>query len=231
MKKLDDSFAENIYKLISKINFEKISIFIKKNIWVTPFIYILGTIILLIRNKILGLQFAPLSIIQFTLIIVYIFLFFLAYSLVEYAILSFFDAIKKFKIIAIFTSLLGIGVYCIFIYLGLYALTGKSSLSFGIVGSCFLFYPIIQILYNFDNVFLLIFNFLLFTLCLFNIPMRLGGLAGTKVTYYCYECNCPKKYIYYGNYEGMYQFIEINNNNKNKVLLIPIDSGYITYEI
>ena len=33
------------------------------------------------------------------------------------------------------------------------------------------------------------------------------------------------KYIYYGNYEGLYQFV-----SKEKVILLPIDSGYIEYK-
>lgn len=41
MKKLKDSFADNTFNTLENVNYEKISEFMKKNIWITPIIYII----------------------------------------------------------------------------------------------------------------------------------------------------------------------------------------------
>ena len=56
--------------------------------------------------------------------------------------------------------------------------------------------------------------------------MNIGGLKGHEVIYNDYKTNKKCEYIYYGNYDNLYQFV---TKDKNKVLLIPIDSGYIEY--
>ena len=63
-----------------------------------------------------------------------------------------------------------------------------------------------------------------FTVIILEVPMSIGGLKGQEVVYYNFDTKEKNKYIYYGNYEGLYQFV-----SDNKVILLPIDSGYIEY--
>ena len=47
------------FDFLNKENITKLNNFIKNNLWLTPLIYIVGTLTLLIRNEKYGLQFAP----------------------------------------------------------------------------------------------------------------------------------------------------------------------------
>ena len=80
MEKNSNTFYANIIKLKDSNILSKINKIIKENILLTPIIYIIGTIAVLIRNKKYGLQFTSISLLQFAIMVAYI-IFFLGFSI------------------------------------------------------------------------------------------------------------------------------------------------------
>ena len=87
-------------------------------------------------------------------------------------------------------------------------------------------FPLISIFINGDkNVWKLSLIVYIYVL-ICSIPMQLGGLKAQKVNFIEYEnkSNICYIYDYYGINNGLYLF-----KSRNKVLLIPVDKGYISY--
>ena len=146
----------------------------------------------------------------------------------EYSFLYLKNTVVPFKLRKIPYSIIqivGIFLYGYAIYCFLYFITGNKEISSNMTLSGFIIFPIIQIVVSKSNIVTFIVSAVYFSLFIFNIPMQLGGLSSTKVTYYNYNSNVSVEYLYFGNYDGMYQFIR-----DDKVVLIPIDSGYIEYK-
>ena len=111
----------NLYdKLKKKINtstYQDINDFLKNNFLLIPAVYIVGTIILLIRNKSIGLLFEPISFLQFAIIVTYYIIFLLMYLLISFvlkeikAIFTFFkqtvlDILSLLLILLLYSGLL-----------------------------------------------------------------------------------------------------------------------------
>lgn len=228
MKKIENSFYEDILSFFKKKDFNRINNFIKNNLWLTPVIYIIGTIALLIRNKMYGLQFHPISLLQFAVIVVYLITFLIIYSLIEFNFISLFSLIKKkdkSETINIIGHIILFILYFIISSSLLYLLIDDSKLIIKLILAYFIFWPIFIVFLNNRHKISNFITIIMFITLIMNIPMSLGGLRGQEVTYHDFSSNNEYSYIYYGNYEGVYQFV-----SENEVILIPIDSGYIKYE-
>ena len=190
---------------IENKNIEKIKQFIKNNLWITPLIYIIGIITLLLRNKMFGLPFNAISFIQFSVIVVYLIIFLFMYSFIEFNFIALFELIHKkanykfIKVIGHIAIKLSL-IYFIFLPIIL----------------CFAYSEKIKI----TNIVIII----VFMTLIMEIPLSLGGFKGENVIYHNFNTNKKQNYTYYGNYDGLYHFV-----SENKVILIPIDSGYIEY--
>ena len=66
---------------------------------------------------------------------------------------------------------------------------------------------------------------ILYSTLILNVPISLGGFCGQEVFFYNNDTQETEKYIYYGNYNDLYQF-----KRDNKIYLFPLDNGYIYYE-
>ncbi|MFG6318440.1 MAG: hypothetical protein K1W33_01030 [Clostridia bacterium] len=231
MKTTEKSFYEELNRIIHSNISNEFNAFVKNNAWVIPLIYFVGTIALIIRNKKYGLPFYPISIIQFAVIVVYISVFLIIYAFIEYNIISLIESIKKIpkekkkgiiellSCLFLYIVLLGITSYILYFITGE---TGKTVLL------CFVYYfflPIAMVTinskYRISNIIIV----LLYIMLILEVPISIGGFKGQNVLYHDIETNTNKEYIYYGNYEGLYQFSDDEN-----IYLIPIDNGYIIYK-
>lgn len=227
MKKIENSFYEQMILWKKKININKINKFIKDNLWITPLVYLIGTIALLIRNKMLGLQFVPISLLQFSIIFVYTIIFLILYSFVELNYIVIFNMVKERKFD--FSKLIGYillhFLYLVLVFLFIYFLTDNEKITLQLIFCYYFFVPVFIIFFNnkdfISNITAIIFIITL----IINIPISVGGLKGQEIIYHSFEKDEKIEYIYYGNYDGLYQFIKDDN-----VLLIPIEDGYIEYK-
>lgn len=202
MKKIENSFFIDVKKFYEGKTLKKINSTIKNNVWLIPLIYIIGILVILFRNYKYGLQFQPISLIQFSLMTFYLAISLATYSIIKYYYIFLFQLLLSFVINDKIIILRDIIVYFIFM---------------PFIASIFV--QKISILSDF-------FIVLVFISIILDIPMSLGGLGGQKVIYHDYRTNTENTYMYYGNYEDVYQFI----NDGNTVLLIPKDNGYISYK-
>lgn len=227
MKKIEHSFYNEIFDCFKTKNFSKINQFIKNNLWLTPLVYIIGTIALLIRNKMFGLQYTSISLLQFSLIVVYLIIFLVMYSCIEFNFIVLFDLINKkdeSKVTKIVGHIILFLLYFLMVYCFMYILIDDTNVTIKLVLSYFILWPIFLIFLNNNDKLSNLVTILFFITLIMNIPISLGGFKGQDVIYYDYNTNEKIEYIYYGNYDGLYQFVL-----KDKVILIPIDSGYIEY--
>lgn len=222
-----DLFIGTIKSIFTKERIFNINKFIKSNLWLTPFAYILGTIALFVRNMLCGLPFSPLSLLHFAIIVIYLIVFLLMYSFAEYEIVAFIDTVlskKKHKILFILLYFIFFGLIYFGYYIALYFFFGVSSLSKQVVYFFFMLWPLFAILMD-NSIVTKIFTLFIFIILIMNIPMSVGGFKRQEVIYHSYDNNIESSYYYYGNYDNLYQFQE-----GKKIILIPIDSGYIEYE-
>lgn len=218
----------HFFHFLNKENIKKVNNFIKNNLWLTPLIYIVGTITLLIRNERYGLQFAPISLLQFALILVYLVTFLGLYYLIMINIYNFVNLIKGEQGHKILGSCLHTIIYIFLLYIVFYILfllTDDLSTVLKILAFLFILWPISNVLLIKQNILTDIITVICFTAIIIEIPMSMGGLKGQEVIYHSFDTMRENKYVYYGNYEGLYQFV-----SNEKVFLIPIDSGYIEYK-
>ena len=226
MRKKESNYI--FFDFLNKENITKLNNFIKNNLWLTPLIYIVGTLTLLIRNEKYGLQFAPISLLQFALILVYLVTFFGLYFLIILNIYGCFNLIKSKEKHKIFGIFLYVIIYMFLLYIVvniLFLLIDDKSIVLKILSFLFILWPIINAILIKKNIMTDIITVICFTSIIMEIPMSMGGLKGQEVIYHCFDTRKENKYIYYGNYEGLYQFV-----SKGKVILLPIDSGYIEYK-
>lgn len=217
----------NLYdKLKRKINtstYQDINEFVKNNFLLITAIYVIGTIILLIRNKSIGLLFEPISFLQFAIIVTYYIIFLLMYFLISFVlkeIKSSFTFSKQtfFDILSLLLILL--------LYLGLlYLIFDDVKTSISCTLGFYLILPGVFMILNNDDVIAKINRIILYSTILLNVPISLGGFCGQEVFFYNNDTQETEKYIYYGNYNELYQF-----ERDNKIYLFPLDNGYIYYE-
>ena len=215
MKKVENSFYENFNKIVHNKTYKRLNLFIKNNVWIVPLIYFVGTIALIIRNKIYELPFFPISLIQFAVIVVYVSVFLFMYSFVEYNSINVMVSIKKEKInILEIVMQLIFHIFLLFIICSILLCIGY-----------YIFVPTFIIMldnkYKIYNVAIVI----LYITLILEVPISLGGFKGQNVLYHDIETNTESQYIYYGNYDGLYQF-----SNSDNIYLIPLDNGYIIYQ-
>ena len=231
MKKIENSFYEYFSTFIHTKSFKMMNTFIKTNVWIVPVIYFIGTIALIIRNKIYGLPFSPISLIQFAIIVVYVVAFLIMYAFIEYStiqVIGFFQRILKREkniILKFILQLIFHIVLLVIVFYILYFILENIERTLLLCIAYYIFFPIIMIIidsrYKINNLMIII----LYITLILEIPISLGGLKGQEVIYYDMENSIEKEYIYYGNYDGLYQFSDNDN-----IYLIPIDNGYIMYK-
>ena len=213
---------------IENKNIEKIKQFIKNNLWITPLIYIIGIITLLLRNKMFGLPFNAISFIQFSVIVVYLIIFLFMYSFIEFNFIALFELIHKkanYKFIKVIGHIMIFISYFCLITCFLTLLINDNLIAIKLSLIYFIFLPIILCFAYSEKIKITnIVIIIVFMTLIMEIPLSLGGFKGENVIYHNFNTNKKQNYTYYGNYDGLYHFV-----SENKVILIPIDSGYIEY--
>lgn len=228
MKKLNNSFYAIAKKLKDSEVLVKINKLIKDNILLTPVIYIIGTIALLLRNKKYGLQFTNISLLQFAIMVAYIIFFLVIYSLIEYTYINLYELIRSKenkKIIKSIGYILLLILFMLTTFIFMYLITNDVSASIAAIIIYYILWPIVTLIFNKRDNLNFIYTIVVFIYMIINIPMQLGGLKGQEVIYHEYNNGEKNEYTYYGNYEDLYQF-----TSEDRVFLIPIDSGYIEYK-
>ncbi len=230
MKKIQNSFYNNCEHFFENRKYEKINKFLKENVWIIPIIYIIGTIILLFRNKIYGLPFAPISVIQFSLLVVYLILFVVAFAFLEYNIIAFVEILrsnqkenKKFKIIG--TLVWHIALLMITSII-LIIIIGNNRKFVVLLLFYYILYPIFSAIINNNGILADFITISLYVTLILEIPISIGGFKGQDVIYQSIDDCINYEYTYFGNYEGLYQFVDKDKN----ICLIPMDNGFITYK-
>ena len=183
-----------------------------KNFLIIPFIYIIGTIILIVRNKFLGLPFYTLDFVRLTLLVVYFIISYLTYL----TIVNVLSKGKKLFYLIILLFSVSLTYFCLF------------ELSFCLSFTYFVFFPItVYLLFSKESIPLLnkIISIIFYMTIILGIPVSIGGFKGKTVYFYDDASNTKTEYVFYGIENGMYQFAD-----KDNIYLIPIDKGYIEYK-
>lgn len=200
-------------------------------------VYFVSTIILLLRNLVSGLPFAPLSIIQAVVITVYFCLLVGGYIVAEHIICGLWQLSKTIhrswkKVSYVFLVV----VICLLIT---FAVSLVLSLFFRNVSSPFFIIILLCIIPSVNMRFacrsqdkmksyiiarMIIFFVMLTALSIiWSLPASVGGLGSQKVAYRNSSGLC-QEYDYYGVSDGMLVL-----KNDDKVSLIPVGDGYIEY--
>lgn len=228
--KIIEVFLDIVHSIVEIENTKKFNNVIKKSLWFTPLVYIISTLSLLYRNRIHNLPFVSISLVQATLIFIYFMFFICYYYLLRYTLKQIMDCMKgdgRNKKLQLLFLLLVMLLYYLLMFFILYILIGNIWFSFTTVFGYYLvilFLPFI-IKGGDENISELL-TILLFISIILKIPLSLGGFMGEKVVYHEYLSSKEESYVYYGVYEGLYQF-----EKDNTIVLVPIDSGYIKYKI
>ena len=178
-----------------------------------------GTISLIFRNQFLKLPLNYISIIQLAIILAYLVVYVGCYTVIEVVFIKLFEKGKKIKKIGSLFVLEFCAWYLIYWFVQDIGTSIALSLIF------YLIWPIMAILLKKFKNCVNILTITMFIVIILFIPIQYGGFQGQKVIYHNYESKEGIEYTYHGNYDGLYQF-----TSENKVLLIPIDSGYIEYD-
>ena len=133
MKRIKTSFFDFFDILVHSSLKDKVNTYIKDNVWIIPVIYIVGTGILLLRNKIYGLPFYPITLVQLAVIVVYLLVFLFMYSIIESLITNIVISIKKLikkeskEILNIILYLIVLGIIMVIGYYILFVVCGNNS--------------------------------------------------------------------------------------------------------
>lgn len=211
-------------KIIKQIKLSNINDLIKENFLLIPLIYVIESIVLLIRNIIFKIPYKFIPVLDFVIIFIYMIFFIIIYRIIEALYKDFIKEIHEknfFKLIGIIMSILVI-LFSIFILLIYIMQNYKDTLT--CMFCYFVMLPLMSITIKNKRE---VANIIFCETIVLMIPISRGGLAGDKVIFNKFNTNDYEKreeYIYYGNNEGLYQLVK-----DGKVFLIPIDSGYIEY--
>lgn len=211
-------------KIIKQIKLSNINDLIKENFLLIPLIYVIESIVLLIRNIIFKIPYKFIPVLDFVIIFIYMIFFIIIYRIIEALYKDFIKEIHEknfFKLIGIIMSILVI-LFSIFILLIYIMQNYKDTLT-----CMFCYFVMLQLMSITIKNKREVANIIFCATIVLMIPISRGGLAGDKVIFNKFNTNDYEKreeYIYYGNNEGLYQLVK-----DGKVFLIPIDSGYIEY--
>ena len=211
-------------KIIKQIKLSNINDLIKENFLLIPLIYVIESIVLLIRNIIFKIPYKFIPVLDFVIIFIYMIFFIIIYRIIEALYKDFIKEIHEknfFKLIGIIMCILVI-LFSIFILLIYIMQNYKDTLT--CMFCYFVMLPLMSITIKNKRE---VANIIFCATIVLMIPISRGGLGGDKVIFNKFNTNNYEKreeYIYYGNNEGLYQLVK-----EGKVFLIPIDSGYIEY--
>lgn len=211
-------------EIIKQIKLSNINDLIKENFLLIPLIYVIESIVLLIRNIIFKIPYKFIPVLDFVIIFIYMIFFIIIYRIIEALYKDFIKEIHEknfFKLIGIIMSILVI-LFSIFILLIYIMQNYKDTLT--CMFCYFVMLPLMSITIKNKRE---VANIIFCATIVLMIPISRGGLGGDKVIFNKFNTNNYEKreeYIYYGNNEGLYQLVK-----DGKVFLIPIDSGYIEY--
>ena len=210
--------------IIKQIKLSNINDLIKENFLLIPLIYVIESIVLLIRNIIFKIPYKFIPVLDFVIIFIYMIFFIIIYRIIEALYKDFIKEIHEknfFKLIGIIMCILVI-LFSIFILLIYIIQNYKETLT--CMFCYFVMLPLMSITIKNKRE---VVNIIFCATIVLMIPISIGGLGGDKVIFNKFKTNDYEKreeYIYYGNNEGLYQLVK-----DGKVFLIPIDSGYIEY--
>lgn len=161
---------------------------IKDNIWLTPVIYIIGTLVVLLRNKMFGLQFTNISLLHLAVISVYVLFFIISYSLAEYIIYSFkTNNNVKSKFVCCIRFIF---IYTLYLFIIIYLLsflTDNIAIGISITFVYLILWPIIMKVYSKLVVASKIVTIMMFMILIMQIPLNMGGFKGQEVIFHSYS--------------------------------------------
>ena len=230
MKKIEKTFLHDVLNFVKKYDNDNINKFIKNTGWIIPFVYIIGTFILLIRNKIYNLPFSPISLIQFSLIVLYTVIFVLGFGAIEYTFVRFIQNKEINKALKFIEFIICLMIEILFIAFILSILIDNAHSITRVIIIYYVIYPIVySILSNTKKktkkIITIIFTIVFYMTLILIVPTQMGGLKYQNVVFHDTTKDITKDYKYFGNYDGLYQFMDDNRN----IYLIPFENGYIEY--
>lgn len=197
-------------------------------------VYIAGTIILCMRNKIVGLPFTTISIVQYAIIVFYVFIFITPVIIIDRIEIQ---LAKRRKNCAFRQTLKTYWqqIGKIMLQVGLAEVLLLSCLVQNVVLASIIVaitYYLASTLPNIigEKIGRLLKYSVQFCMCVvvvMFIPMSLGGMRSYKVEFCLNDsvaAESCKTYFYYGEFNGLYQF-----RDDETVILMPTDAGFIRY--
>lgn len=236
-----------------KEQFVKISNFLEKHyLLIILAVYIIGSIALMIRNKIIGIPFQIFNLQQYVITIFY----WIMISILQFIVSIPLFVIKicyhpelevkhttKKTVSVIFSILFILFNAIILLILNLVIDINNTKFLLYFYLPMFIIFPICRYIIDWKKFIYKFFDIIFYIYAisvLFYIPINLGGFECIKVNYipysneiiensnlyYLYEEKTTNEYEYYGITDNLYIF------KQDKTLyLIPVDSGYIKYEL
>ena len=236
-----------------KKQFVKTSKFLEKHyLLIILAVYIIGSIALMIRNKIIGIPFQIFNLQQYVITIFY----WIMISILQFIVSIPLFVIKicyhrelefKYKtkqIVSVIFSILFI-LFNAIILLILNLVININNVKFLLYFylPIFIIFPICRYIIDWKNFIYKFFDIIFYIYAitvLFYIPINLGGFEYIKVnyipyssdiiensnSYYSYDEKITNEYEYYGITDSLYIL-----KQENTLYLVPVDSGYIKYEL
>ena len=200
----------------------------KQNLFIVIALYVVGIIIVFIRNSIVGLPFYNLSSVEYGILAVYFILFYAIYMFSDYVMnLIMKKDMKKWAKIPLAMILYAIilAVLCIpakFIYKEINVIT-----IFCMFAVTFFIIPLVRNIIEDKNIKLGLdcFMVVVFALFIMQIPATIGGLKPIDVVYVEYDTNKMANCEFYGIKDNIYLL-----KKDNRIYFEPVESGYIRYE-
>lgn len=228
---------ESLYEVLKKImlnNESKINeILNKKNLLIIVGFYIIGILIIFIRNSIVGLPFMEFSIIDYSILSTYYIILASIFLIFEHIINKIITTVneknklkeilkKIFYIIICSVIVFSLSLVSRYIY---FDVSLKNVLIFAQL--IYIVIPLIRNMINDKDAkrLSIFFPVIVFALLVNEIPITYGGLKPISVLYTNYQLNESKEYEFYGTKNGLHIL-----RRDNMIYFKSIDSGDIQYK-
>lgn len=230
MKQENSFLKEEFKKKIDKLN----DTLTKKNVLFILLVYVIGTVIVMLRNFNEGIPFSTYSIVSYGILTFYLVVLSGVSWIVKWIVKEIMNnqydggKIKNcFKKIGSCLLIMTIILIIMIALMSIFLYDTEPSL---IKAYAILLYILIPVLGNsklhknigeFAVILMITSSFSV----ILSIPASIGGLKPINVSFHDYQTKITHEYLYFGESNGNYVF----KQDENKIILRSIDSGYIEY--
>lgn len=230
MKQENSFLKEEFKKKIDKLN----DTLTKKNVLFILLVYVIGTVIVMLRNFNEGIPFSTYSIVSYGILTFYLVVLSGVSWIVKWIVKEIMNnqydggKIKNcFKKIGSCLLIMTIILIIMIALMSIFLYDTEPSLIKAYAVLLYILIPILgnsKLYKNIEELAVILMITISFSIILI-IPASIGGLKPINVRFYDYQNQITYEYLYFGESNGKYVF----KQGENKIILKSIDSGYIEY--